>query len=229
METQIKCLSGKILDLSKNERFIGLASNYINCTDIIISRINSGFYDNFLKKKNNLNVIDCGANIGCFSMYIFDSCRNLLSIEPTPEHIESFKNFFESTYGRKPVLIEKALSNVVGESIFHLDIGNTAANGLYPGAHDSITSTIKVQTTNFKSILKNIDYNIDFVKMNAEGCEGIIIADESFDTEIYNRIDSFLIECHLNQPISREQIANKLQSIGYNIELFNIDGIFAYK
>ena len=95
----IKTSSGRLVPINPDND--ADVSRHINdptgCAECIITQINSeGLYDEYLKDKSDLVILDIGANVGFFSMYAQDSARRVISVEPTPSHQNIFEKITKS-------------------------------------------------------------------------------------------------------------------------------------
>ena len=80
-------ISGNIIDLSSSENYKQHALAEHSCTIAIINQFNDDFYY-FLRDQEELNVIDLGANVGLFSLYVSPIAEKIFAVEPTPSHFE---------------------------------------------------------------------------------------------------------------------------------------------
>tara|TARA_B100001113_G_scaffold66765_1_gene51394 strand:- start:307 stop:534 length:228 start_codon:yes stop_codon:yes gene_type:complete len=65
-------IAGNEINLSSSENYKKHATADHSCVDAIVSQFNNEFYW-YLKDQEELNLIDLGANIGLFSVFVF-SC-----------------------------------------------------------------------------------------------------------------------------------------------------------
>ena len=85
------------------------------------------FYEK--NKTKYKNVCDIGANIGLHSIILDKLGYNVTSFEPDPRHVLIAKNNFKIN-GSKVNLINKAVSNRSGQSVFTRILGNTTGSFL---------------------------------------------------------------------------------------------------
>jgi predicted RNA methylase len=87
----LNCNKNKIKIYSENNEIINHFNKKESYAHHIINDINMDrLYDIFLinMKKKDLIVLDLGANIGLFTLFIQERCKMVYSIEPTPSHFE---------------------------------------------------------------------------------------------------------------------------------------------
>lgn len=119
-------------------------------------------------------VIDCGANVGDFSLGIYRKCRTrprIFAFEPSPVE---YQNLLKNTSGvRKIEAFNIALSNKCGSSLLHIK-SDTADNSLDRVPDFSETVEVELQTFDAfcqcNPILSEVA-NILLFKLEAEGHE----------------------------------------------------------
>jgi FkbM family methyltransferase len=142
--------------------------------EILVEKI---YEHNSVDLRQNDVVIDCGANIGLFSLMAFHRIGNqgrLIAIEPVPSIRAVLERNLSQADGQtfyhifdRPVFSDsRAMTLSVDEDVFtmhHLDMGpSPASKG--PG--------IKVQTTTIDELIKELGLTrVDFIKMDIEGAE----------------------------------------------------------
>ena len=67
-------LAGNEINLSSSENYRNHATADHSCVDAIVSQFNNEFYW-YLKDQEELNLIDLGANIGLFSVFVSPVCE----------------------------------------------------------------------------------------------------------------------------------------------------------
>jgi len=124
------------------------------------------FYEK--NKTKYKNVCDIGANIGLHSIILDKLGYNVTSFEPDPRHVLIAKNNFKIN-GSKVNLINKAVSNRSGQSVFTRILGNTTGSFLGNKKRDAYgkLKKFKVDVENGKKIAGKFD----LYKIDAEGSE----------------------------------------------------------
>ena len=124
------------------------------------------FYEK--NKTKYKSVCDIGANIGLHSIILDKLGYNVTSFEPDPRHAVIAKNNFKIN-GSKINLINKAVSNRSGQSVFTRILGNTTGSFLGNKKTDAYgkLKKFKVDVENGKKIAGKFD----LYKIDAEGSE----------------------------------------------------------
>lgn len=224
----LKDISGQLLDLSKSSKFLEHSKHGHSYACVLIDQINSGFCDRFFKNKKDLVVLDIGANVGLWSLYIRPICKLVVAFEPTPSHNEIAQELLD-LYDNptKIILAKSALSNKDGYENFNIGTVNSTMNSFVK--HYDHNQSVEVKTCTLKTIVENVGSKIDFIKLDIEGAEQSVILDDNFDKEIYNNVESMFVEVHVGLGADWDKIWAKLSSIGYKLEKINSDGIYCYK
>jgi FkbM family methyltransferase len=198
----------------------------------IINQFNTErIYDECLRGKTDLTILDIGANVGLFTLYAQDSAKRLIAVEPTPSHHYVFEKLTaEST---NVELAKVALCDVDGPIEFYISDENSTTNSIV-NKHDR---SIQVEGLCLESLLDK--YNLDrvhFCKIDIEGSEIRAVTVETLGA-VFDRIDEIFIECHATVPnfTHDDIIANRIKmeevflKVGYKIKVVNFDTIHAYK
>jgi len=201
-------------------------------TDIIVNQINTeGLYNAVLADKNNLVIVDIGANIGLFSLYAQDSASRIIAVEPTPATLRILKRLV----GTRIEIVEAALAFKDGTVDFYVH-NNPTINSL---TVNQSGECITVPAKTIKTILDelNVDH-VDFVKCDIEGSE-MLALDILRLREVADRVDSWFIEVHQtsradepwpgNLEKNRQILMQRLRGVGYQVQAIIHDQIFAYK
>lgn len=170
--------------------------------------------------KQNAVVVDIGANIGTFSLYVnhLNSQKNIkvYAIEASPENTALCKKNFQHNHLDDYVLVEKAITGQNGFVNFDIS-GNFDGFKVSHGASNGI----RVESQKLSTFCQ--DHNIqtiDLLKMDIEGSEfDIFQVDGEF---IKNNVSVLFMEYHLSERhTSVDEIVNIL-SDGFNIALENV-------
>jgi len=169
---------------------------------------------------NNLDVVfDIGANNGLFSLLALNSgCKKVYAFEPNQESLVNLKHMFRDM--DNVVAVEKAVYTQDKDLEFFIDPNNTTI-GSVSEKHlldEGVTiEKIVVPAVSLKTFMQenNLD-RVSLVKMDIEGAEYEII--EHLEDEVFEKIDSFLIEYHDNTDKRIVKMIDRLKSKGYDIE-----------
>ena len=116
---------------------------------------------------------DIGANLGLHSIMMSRCSWSVKAYEPDPTHAELLRRNLELNRSDSVELVEAAVSDHEGEVEFVRVLGNTTSSHL-AGAKENPYGELErfpVPVVNIDSIMENSD----FIKMDAEGQEKIII------------------------------------------------------
>jgi len=199
-----------------------------NHAESILHQINNDrIYDFLLDGKRNQVIIDLGANIGLFSLYVHDCAQAVYSVEPTPRHFEILAELTRNYPNIHP--INAALHKENSEIDFYISDINSTMNSSF----NKFGNQVKVQGKTIAQIMQ--DYNIehaDLVKCDIEGSEMSSLTDVTVG-EVFEKIDKWLIETHRTDEDSlennREYIKQIFEYAGYTVEYFHHDGLYAFK
>ena len=204
-------------------------------TDIIIDQINQGMYDRFFDHRRDMVVIDCGANIGLWSIYAYDSCKKIVAVEPAPHNVYILEQL---TSGLDNIVCDmSAMSSQDGEIQMNIHSSPTCNSILY---NTDTSLSIPVQTKTISTIMKDHDLEyVDFVKCDIEGAEMMAFSADTLDP-VKDKIGSWLIEVHQtdthtgtawpgNLEQNRQSIMQLMRDAGYHTEALRHDQIHAWK
>jgi FkbM family methyltransferase len=171
-------------------------------------------YAPLVKDKKDLTIVDIGANVGLFTLWMYPYAAKIYSIEPSALHSETLRKMIEFNQMDNVEVIQKALSDKDGETTFYHS-GNTTAfslQNLSGGTTDSET----VQTATIGTLLKDIPH-IDILKVDVEGAEGTCFANSSFDA-VAPKIDNIVLEFHSWCGVGVTLLMNTIRDRGFSVE-----------
>lgn len=169
---------------------------------------------------NNLDVVfDIGANNGLFSLLMLENgCKKVYAFEPNRDSLINLKHLFRNT--DKVTTVEKAVYNEDKDLEFFIDPNNTTIGSISENhiqLNGSNIQKIVVPAISLKTFIESNNINnISLVKMDIEGAEYDII--KHLEDEIFEKIDSFLIEYHDNTDGRINTLIDILKKKGYDIE-----------
>lgn len=188
--------------------------------DIVYEIFFRNVYTQDLPIEPNDVVMDIGANIGIFTLFAASRTQNTIyAFEPFPDNVEFLTrnirlNGFPNVITHTVAVSDKIgfaklfLSNVHGG---HLLIDNSGEGGL--------ENYLEVPTTTLQRIID--DYNlkqIDFLKLDCEGSEGLIL--NATPRECLRRVRKIAIEFHDNVSLLKhDQIQRLLKEAGFATKL----------
>lgn len=208
-------------------------NNSENHTDTILDQINNqGMYNPIFQNSKDMIVLDLGANSGLFSLYAADSCKKLISVEPTPYTFGILKKML------KDLDNVSALQFAIGphnEMIsFYINENSTTNSMLNRRGKETQVQCITLETLLLK---ENLDY-VDFVKCDIEGSEMQALTDATLGP-VSDKIKFWFVEIHQtnvnespwpgNLESNRQHLRELFERHGYQTETVIHDQLFAWK
>jgi len=234
MSVILKTIKGlEEYDLSKSDKFLEHHNTPHSKTTAILEQFDNGFYS-FLDDNEDVVMVDLGANIGLFSLYMSSICSEIYSVEPTPSHVEIMKDIVEKLDVKNIFPYQVAIHTKNGEEEFQLNSSNSTMNsflrhGIDPGGTDSVM----VPTTTLADFIKNtVKKRVNFVKMDIEGFENVIVHDPSFEDAI-KEIDAIYVEVHDFGGVGKmkenvNKVIERLEALGKKTMKLTYDGVLGY-
>jgi len=182
--------------------------------------------DDKIKSAKSL-IIDVGAHIGCFSIYVAVLNPNIrvLAFEPDENNYKLLKENLQlnTTKNIQP----KNLAVAGKEEIRTLNISEDSHNHSFYNAEKKVGEK-KIQTTTIQKILKNHP-KVDLIKIDCEGAEFEIL--RNLTEEEFLKIGSIYIEFHeFNEGMNRLELKSILEKNGFQtrISASRYDGRFGF-
>ena len=226
-------IAGNTIDLSSSENYKNHAFAEHSCVVHILKQFDTDFYW-FLKEQEDLNLIDLGANIGLFSMFVAPICEKVFSVEPTPSHFALLNELVDLAGIKNIEAHNLAIGIEDGEAEFNIHERNSTMNSFITHRTDPHSGkTVKVKTKTLNSLIDSLDVDhINFVKMDIEGFENEIIFEESFE-EALTKIDGLYVEVHDFEERGMmaenfNKISDKLKGFGKSVEKLQADCMLVY-
>lgn len=141
------------------------------------------------QRKKDMVVLDIGANVGMFSLFIKPYARKIYAVEPSKRIFTCLK---ENTKNWDNIeIFNVGFFNNKGKNFLYGKGEETPQTMMIPGEHTEAVDTVTIE----EFMNENKIDHIDVLKMDTEGSEYIIFADESF-RRIADRIDYIIGESH---------------------------------
>lgn len=196
-----------------------IESNYLG--HIMAEIYKDQVYAPYLIGRENLNIVDCGAHIGLFTLYASKFAKQIVSIEPDLDHFEALK---KNTEGLPVTCINAGIGPKKGEFNFYKDNNLTMhsfnSSFMSPGTSRDRTFT-KVPVITLSEALQSFE-RVDFVKFDVESLEGLIICGEDFP-EAAKKIDMMVIEIHAFMDRNPNQLKDVLKNCGFKVNQIQND------
>lgn len=172
------------------------------------------------KINNNDIIIDIGAHIGLFALFVSQFCKQgqIFCFEPVKENYNLLLENLQlnKITNAKPFNI--AVSEKIGEVKIYLNEDESGHSMFVPG-----TKSILSKSTSLKDIIDSNNLErCDFIKMDCEGVEYEII--DSLPSNYFNKIKKMCIEYHFvdEKPHLIQNMIKKLTALSYEINSRNI-------
>jgi FkbM family methyltransferase len=235
LERQILTSKKSLMQLSTDdEAIIEHFANRNNYADIVLYQLNTDrFYDPIFDGEQDLTILDIGANIGLFSLYAHDSCKNIYAVEPTPNHFKILQQLTSSCSNVTPLNL--AVHNEDTEIDFYISEENSTMNS----SVNQYGTRIRVEAITIKSLIDrlNLDH-VDFVKCDIEGSEMQALTEQTVGA-VKDIVDCWFIEVHATDNDTLKGIDSlrdnkaKLKLIfenqGYSVQEYREDALYVYK
>lgn len=165
-------------------------------------------------------VIDVGAHIGLFSLFISQYCKHgkIFSYEPIKENFNILKENLELNNIKNIIPFNFAVSNQSGKSKIFINFDDSA-HSIFNSGKDFI----EVNSITIKSIFdQNKIENCNLLKLDCEGAEYEIV--DSISKEYFLKIDKIMIEYHLANE-NPELFKKLIQTLNDNLFKIKIEKI----
>ncbi len=157
-----------------------------------------GVYDAPEIPWNTLNtVIDVGAHVGVFALYVASQSptAKVIAYEPEPTNIHTFRKTVDESKLHDRIIIEPVgIAGEAGELKMHVMPGRGEQNSLYRQTESSRSISVPV-TTLAASFEKHGIAHCDLLKVNCEGAEYDMFY--GLSDEYFKRIDRIVMNYHL--------------------------------
>jgi len=153
-------------------------------------------------------VVDCGANIGTFTLWIYDKAKRIYAIEPNPHAIKLLQKTINENHLDKVIPLEIAITGSDEERYF----ANTD-DPVYGSGLINDTSGIRVKCMAVDSFMAKhqIEY-IDLLKIDIEGCEVEVFSSPGFKNAAH-KIGTIIGEYHTGEK--EKLIEGSLKEVGF--------------
>lgn len=166
-------------------------------------------------------IVDCGANIGCATLYFklhYPDAR-IIAIEPNPFCFEMLKRNVEVNGLKNVSLLQAACANSSGTTTFHVNTTFSPMSSAL-GNRDSKNKTVPVEVRLVK-LSDSIHEDVDLLKLDIEGGEWEVFADLVASGKLA-RIHRMAIEYHHRYgttEVKMSRFLKILEDAGYTYSL----------
>lgn len=179
-----------------------------------------------------VNIIDIGANVGYFSLFMLSRFpkASVYSFEPIPTNFALLSKYSKENKQFKWRVFNCAITKPGVEAItLNYDKEDSFSTSASVFTDSSNQDSIKVQAKSLASIIdENSLTQIDFLKIDCEGAEYEILYNAS--AEVFSKISLIAIETHNGSAPNENNaaLANYLKDSGYKVKAEN-DKVWAWK
>jgi FkbM family methyltransferase len=168
-------------------------------------------------------VVDIGANVGVVTLFAALRTRKTVhAFEPSPENCEFIKrNAFKS--GLNNVAVHQVAVGDKTEKHTRLYVADSVGNSLLSAelsaSKFSTENYIDVPSVTLQNIIDNTESGeIDYLKIDCEGCEGMIFL--STPVEYIKKVKKMVVEFHdTSSPLKHDAIQKLLEEAGFEVWL----------
>lgn len=225
LQRKIRTAKNNFLEINTDDQdIINHFQNGHNFADVVLNQINNDtLYDRVLKDKDDLVILDIGANIGLFSLHAQQSAKNIYALEPTPSHFKKLKELTKEYSNIQP--LEIALNDRDEEISFYMSDHNSTMNS----SVNQYGRETKVQGRTLLSVIKELGLShVDFIKCDIEGSEMRALNEKSI-SEVKDLVDEWFVEAHatnLSTEMNRDILAGIFIRNNYDVEYYGSDTLY---
>lgn len=185
------------------------------------------FGDYYFKAKSSTpTIIDCGANIGTttvFFKWLYPNAK-ITAFEPSPTAISALRKNIELNKFKDITVIEAAASDSEEKISFWEQPKKSGGSTAVRDVFRSKSSSTEFEEVTVHAVLlsKHVHENIDLLKMDIEGAEGIVIRELS-KAGALSKIQNIIMEFHENESNKNNDLSEMislLKSNGFKIVIF---------
>lgn len=154
-------------------------------------------------------VVDCGANVGTFSLWIYEKAKRIYAIEPNPDAMSLLKQTIAGNNLDKVILLEIALTGSDGKRRLANGEGPDYGSGLID---DKVGVEVECMQMDTFMATHQIDY-IDLLKVDIEGGERELFSSAGF-ANASSKIGTIIGEYHTGEI--EQHIGRVLEGLGYH-------------
>lgn len=174
-------------------------------------------------------VVDAGAHIGYYTLMaakLVGTKGKVYAFEPEPSNYRLLiRNIYENRY-KNVVATQKAVGNKERKETFFLNKKDFGSHSLSRDNVPELRNSLEVESTTLdKFFEKNVgNFKVDFVKMDTQGAEGLIVEGMS---KIIEKNDNLKIIMEfwplglVNMGTDPKQLLVKLENYGFKFQMVN--------
>lgn len=192
--------------------------------DEIKNQINEIFSDKEYKlarRKKNMVVLDVGANVGMFDIYIKDWAKKIYAVEPSKRCFDCLK--VNTKDWDNIEIFNTGFLNRIGKRYIYGNGDETPQNMMMEGEHKELVDITTIEDF----MTKNKIAHVDVMKIDTEGAEYVILADQSF-LNVAPKIDFIIGETHYMNRALPEHVLMMLEKAGFKAKLLPFENQFIW-
>jgi FkbM family methyltransferase len=157
----------------------------------IVDQLNSGGYRDMAMRARDTVVLDLGANVGLFTIYLASVAKEVFSVEPSPQTFAVLRQVVQEC---GPIsLVPMAIAGHDGFTDFHQYNFNRTADSIYK---IGVGEKLSVPCCTLATLIGSFHLReIGLIKMDIEGAEVDVLRDPRFP-EVVTNVSAFYLECH---------------------------------
>lgn len=176
-----------------------------------------GVYYPFVSNKNNLTILDIGANIGMTSYFFSRYANRVISLEPSKQHFEILTRMLSFNEITNVTAINKALYIQNGQFAFGGPDNNKTMRSLHTATWKDGKNDEMVEAITLKNLFEQQKIeNVDIMKCDIEGTEYELFAHSDFQ-ELAPKINTVILERHNWTGRNPNQLVEALKNAGYKV------------
>jgi FkbM family methyltransferase len=168
-------------------------------------------------------VVDIGANVGVITLFAaLRTQKTVHAFEPSPENCQFIRrNALKS--GLKNIIVHQAAVGDKTEEHSRLYLADSVGHSLLDAellaSNYSTNKYIDVPSVTLQDIIDNTENGeIDYLKIDCEGCEGLIFL--STPVEYIKKVKKMVVEFHdTSSPLKHDAIQKLLEKAGFEVWL----------
>lgn len=165
-------------------------------------------------------VVDVGANIGAFAVFAAQRTRGrVLAVEPHPENARALRKNLRANGIERCAVAECAVAEKAGTLPLFLGTSGTTHQLFAAGKDAGSGDSIDVRVATLAELLAEHGFErVDFLKLDCEGAEGLILP--GLPPELLARIRCVSLEFHDDvSPLDHDALGALLARAGFATEL----------
>jgi FkbM family methyltransferase len=150
--------------------------------------------------KHHHNIMDIGCNVGFMSIIakLNNPNSKIILVDPNPQALElAFKNMLKNKLTSNVNFINAFVGDNTTEDVKFYSLTTDQSGSIYKGSAQSaamVNSFYYVQSTTINQICEQNNFKPDFIKVDVEGAESLVLLGSSVIALKYRPI--FLVEMH---------------------------------